>query len=275
MEPAVIAAVVAGVVSLLVTYGKMLWESREKKQERERERRLAAREQLDRYRAPLLAAVDDLGSRINNIRNDRFASYFGVMEREKTARLGTLFRFAQFFGWAEILYGYSDRLRFEKDENTKAAGDLLKSIGKTLADDRFDRLEEDAFETTQLMVWREEQRAVGEMMRVPDGQARCVSFDTFVQDYEKRYAKWFSTFAAQLDPSRTPHSQRLEQLQELLAKLLYELDGDNLLVKVDAKGEILEPRWATANMIHPPKVTKRQQSSGTAPNSERASSAHP
>jgi uncharacterized protein (DUF2062 family) len=45
MEPAVIAAVVAGAVSLLVTYGKMLWESREKKQEREQERRLAAREQ--------------------------------------------------------------------------------------------------------------------------------------------------------------------------------------------------------------------------------------
>ncbi len=42
MSDAVVAAIVAGVVSLLVTFGKVLWEARQKKQER----RLAAREKL-------------------------------------------------------------------------------------------------------------------------------------------------------------------------------------------------------------------------------------
>ncbi len=66
MSEAVVAAIVAGVVSLLVTFGKALWDTRQKKQERQ----LAAREKLDRHREPLLTAADDLGSRINNIRND-------------------------------------------------------------------------------------------------------------------------------------------------------------------------------------------------------------
>jgi hypothetical protein len=52
--------------------------------------------------------------------------------------------------------------------NTEAAAGLLKRIGKTLPDERFDRLDEDSFETTKLMVWWEEQRAIGEMMRVPN-----------------------------------------------------------------------------------------------------------
>ena len=58
MDAAVVAAIVAGVVSLLVTFGKTVWEASQKKQER----RVAAREKLDRYCAPLLASADDLGS---------------------------------------------------------------------------------------------------------------------------------------------------------------------------------------------------------------------
>ncbi len=40
--------------------------------------------------------------------------------RERTALLGTLFRFAQYFGWTEILYRSFDRLRFERDKSTKS-----------------------------------------------------------------------------------------------------------------------------------------------------------
>jgi hypothetical protein len=60
----VVSAVVAGAVSLVVTFGKIAWDDRQKKQERQ----LAAREKLDRYREPLLTAADALGSRVNNIR---------------------------------------------------------------------------------------------------------------------------------------------------------------------------------------------------------------
>ena len=44
MSAAVVAAIVAGVVSLLMTFGKVIWDTDQKKQERW----LAAREKLDR-----------------------------------------------------------------------------------------------------------------------------------------------------------------------------------------------------------------------------------
>ena len=59
MGGAVIAAVVGGAVSLVVTFGKVAWDA----YQASRMQRLAAWERLDRYRAPLLAAVDDLGRR--------------------------------------------------------------------------------------------------------------------------------------------------------------------------------------------------------------------
>jgi len=54
----VVSAVVAGAVSLVVTFGKIAWDGRQKKQDRQ----LAAREKLDRYREPLLTAADGLGA---------------------------------------------------------------------------------------------------------------------------------------------------------------------------------------------------------------------
>jgi len=147
MSDAVVAAIVAGIVSLLVTFGKVVWDATEKKQDR----RLAAREKLDRYREPLLTAADDLGSRINNIRHHGFLFYLGVSGRERTALLGTLFRFAQFLGWVEILYGSFDRLRFETDKDTKTVAHILKTISKTLAVDRLDRTDPSDATTTQLM----------------------------------------------------------------------------------------------------------------------------
>lgn len=245
MSEAVVAAIVAGVVSLLVTFGKVLWDARQKKQER----RLAAREKLDRYREPLLTAVDDLGSRINNIRNDGFLFYLRVRGRERTALLGTLFRFAQFFGWTEILYGSFDRLRFENDKSTKAVADVLRSIGRTLATDRLDRADPSDATTTQLMIWREEQRAIGEVMRAGDDPPRCMSFDSFVSEYDSRFATWFETFASQLDPASTPRRDRLAKLQRLLASLIRELDVDRVLVQADPDGIITEPRWAQPSML--------------------------
>ncbi len=214
MSEAVVAAIVAGVVSLLVTFGKVLWDARQKKQER----RLAAREKLDRYREPLLIAVDDLGSRINNIRNDGFLFYLGVRGRERTALLGTLFR-------------------------------LLRSIGRTLATDRLDRADPSDATTTQLMIWREEQRAIGEVMRAGDDPPRCMSFDSFVSEYDSRFATWFETFASQLDPASTPRRDRLAKLQRLLASLIRKLDVDRVLVQADPDGIITEPRWAQPSML--------------------------
>src|SRR3712207_6071101 len=129
MAAPVVAALITSVVSLILAVGKIVMDWKEKKVEQ----RAAAREKLDKYRAPLLAAVDDLGRRVNNIRNDRFLAYLHSEDRREAALLTTLFRVAQSLGWTEIIYGYSDRLRFETDEATRTVTKVLGDIGWILA----------------------------------------------------------------------------------------------------------------------------------------------
>jgi hypothetical protein len=255
MSNGVIAAVVAGVVSLVVTFGKIAWDTRQAK----REHRLAARERLDRYRAPLLAAVDDLGRRLNNIRNDGFLAYLDMENRRDMAMLSTLFRLALYLGWTEVVYGYSDRLRFESDQATKAVTDTLGDIGWILAADEFDRTDEDDFTTSRLMLWREEQRAIGELMRLPAEEPRCMSFNSFVDEYNGRFSKWFATLAAQLESRSAPTTNRLAELHRVLARLVRQLDVDRVILELDAAGRVTSPIWARpANLAEPTRHTGRR-----------------
>ena len=243
-----IAAVVAGVVSLLVTFGKIAWDARQTK----RAQRLAARERLDKFRAPLLAAVDDLGRRLDNIRTDGFLAYLDVRSRRDMALESTLFRLAQYLGWIEIIYGYSDRLRFESEKATKGVTDTLGDIGWILAADEFDRTDEDDFTTSQLALWREEQRAIGELMRQEGDEPGCMSFNSFVLNYEGCFSRWFATFASQLKPESASQSNRLAELHRVLARLVRQLDVDEVLVRLDERGRITSPLWAQPSQLAKP-----------------------
>ena len=68
------------------------------------DRDLNAEDLLKKYSEPLAAAAFDLQSRCGNIVKNNFFGKFGrEHERFPDAQMTTLFRFAQFFGWAEIL----------------------------------------------------------------------------------------------------------------------------------------------------------------------------
>jgi hypothetical protein len=248
MQAETIVALLTATASLVLTIGKIVWDAREKRTER----RLAAREKLDRYRAPLLDVVDDLGRRIDNIRNDGFFAYLDHSERRETALLSTLFRFAQYLGWTEVVYGYADRLRFETDDATRGIRKTLGDIGWILAADEFDRVEDRDFTSSQLMLWREEQRAIGEAMRQDDDEIRCIGFNTFVEQYDSRFSKWFLNFALQLESPTAPRADRLAELQRAAARLVRELDVDRVLVQLDKHGRITRPRWATPGALPGP-----------------------
>lgn len=98
------------------------------------------------------------------------------------------------------------------------------------------------------MIWRAEQRAIGELMRIYGDPPRCVSFDSFAHQYDERFARWFETFADHLDPASAPQSNRLAELQRLLSTLIRQLDVDRLLVRVGREGVLTEPRWARPSM---------------------------
>jgi hypothetical protein len=248
MDPPVLAALITASLSLVVAVGKIVVDWRDKNLERS----VAAREQLDRYRSPLLAAVDDLGRRINNIRNDGFLTYLHNEDRRDTALLSTLFRFAQYIGWLEIVYGYGGHLRFQSDEATKAVAKTLADFGWILAADEFDRIDEGDFQSSRLMLWREEQRAIGELMRHEGDEPRCIGFNTFAENYDCSFARWFSDFAAQLGAESVPTANRLAELHRVAVRLIKELDVDHVLVHVDGSGRITSPSWAQRSRLPAP-----------------------
>jgi len=240
MDPALLATLVTALVSLVLAAGKIVWDWREKRHER----RLAAREKLDKYRAPLLAAVDELGRRINNLRNDGFLAYLDSDNRRDTALLSTHFRFAQYLGWTEIIYGYSQYLQFDADDVTAKVAVALGEVGRILASDKFDRIDANDFTSTRFLLWREEQRAIGELMREGGDEPRCIGFNTFAMTYENRFSRWFASFESDLKSASAPDSDRLRELQRVVAKLARELDVDGVLVQTDKSGNVVSPGWA-------------------------------
>jgi hypothetical protein len=249
MQPVVLAALITASLSLVLAVGKIFWDWREKRSERQ----LAARERLDKYRAPLLAAVDDLGSCIDYIRSDDFLAYLKT-DRGQTTLMTTLFRFAQYLGWIEIVYGYSDRLRFESDDATEKVNKLIRKISWALAWDGLDRSNEEDRTTTQLMLWRDEQRAIGELMRQDGEEPRCIGFDSFVENFDSQFSKWFEQFSAELLGgssafSQPPGSKRLRELHDLFAQLMKELDIEGAFEQIHSDGQLAGPPWDKKSRI--------------------------
>src|SRR6185312_13759942 len=170
-----------------------------------------------------------------------------IADRRSAALHSTLFRLAQYLGWIEVIYGYADRLRFEGDEATSGVMGMLGDVGWILAADEFDRTDKDDFTTSQLMLWREEQRAIGELMRQDDPDSRCMGYNAFVDSYERVFSRWFVNFASQLEADSAAESSRLAELHRVLAKLICELDTDQQLVEFDENdAKVIKPQWAQA-----------------------------
>jgi hypothetical protein len=235
MNAAVVVALIAALGSLAVTLAKSLMDAHGKKQER----LLVEQAELRRYRTLLWSAADDLGNRINNIRNQNFLVYLNQIDRRNLALNSTLFRFGQYFGWTEI---YRDYLRFNPARDTGTVSTALAKITIAFASDTIGR---EATLDAQLMLWREEQLAIGHLMRQEGEMPTCVGFDTFIDDYEAKYAKWFKKFAEQLAAafSHGKDSARLAEIHHLLAELIVELDDEKVFVRLE-NGKIVTPLWA-------------------------------
>lgn len=185
------------------------------RQVRVEERALTAKAELDRVREPLLLAAVDLAHRIDNIRNNSFLAYLPSSEpsRRDVAVRGTLYRFARYWCVVESLYDRADLGKLLTDTDTQPVAATLRDIGRTFASDRYD--------SAKLMVWREEQRAIAELMRGTDGHAGYIGFATFFDRYEQTFATWFEFISRDLPTAATSERLRLvqRQLGELVAQL--------------------------------------------------------
>jgi hypothetical protein len=122
---AVIALLGAIASSAVVIYGQRHGEQRE------------ADRALRLYKEPLISAAYDLQSRLYEILRKDFLAYVREdrWDRRKIALDTTIFAFAQYFGWREILRRDIELLEFE----AKDVGRQLSAITGTLGDDDFGR----------------------------------------------------------------------------------------------------------------------------------------
>jgi hypothetical protein len=220
---AVIAAVVSGAVALRQAkmserLARVQSDLDTEVHEREAlfDRSLHAADVLATYREPLAAAAFDLQSRIYNIlRMDFFARWGNTDPHSEDAITSTLFRLAQYFGWTEILRRKIQFLSFPEDKDTRKVARLQSDIAHCFLTDAYG---------LALMIWSDEQRAIGEQMIVEEhGDVLCMGYARF----RERCA---DTFVVHLDRLRTEigdpkMTERLRDAQHLLCDLVETLDS--------------------------------------------------
>jgi hypothetical protein len=213
MDAAVVIALIAlagSIFSTLATvFGAPVFQARRE-----------AQAVLSRHREPLLAAAYELQSRLHNILCNRFVENYVLATRagkQDAALESTLYVFAQFFGWREIIRREIQFLRFPEDQETREVSRILRDIGETFLTDRYGR---------QFMIWRVEQRGLGERMIVyTNGTPTCMGYATFV-DERGMMKEWLEPLERDLRDIGQDGSERLKKLQHLLLELVQRLDKD-------------------------------------------------
>jgi len=174
---------------------------------------------LARYREPLAAAAYDLQSRLYNI----LTMDFFVRHGEPTGRMDealrtTLFRLVQYFGWTEILRRDIQFLSFPTDDSTREVAALQLKITRCLLTDDYG---------LAMMIWSDQQRALGEQMIVSDnGKLRCMGYAGFCECSEARFGQWTERLRSELRADEA--QERLRDLQHQLCDLVEALDPKQL-----------------------------------------------
>ncbi|MDQ3677421.1 MAG: hypothetical protein M3401_11565 [Actinomycetota bacterium] len=179
------------------------------------DRELDAETVLTRYREPLAAAAFDLQSRLYNILELDFLAKFGGdhPRAEETLRT-TLFRLAQYFGWTEILRRDIQFLSFPEAEETRRVAHLQSQIAKRFLTHAYG---------PALMIWSDEQRAIGELMIVEEhGKVLCMGYARFRAACDDTFASWCEHLRSGL--AQESAQVRLREVQHLLCELVETLD---------------------------------------------------
>lgn len=213
MDAAIVIALIALAGSLLSTaasvFGAPVFQARRE-----------AKKVLATYREPLLASAYELQARLHNILGNNFVEDYVVGNkagRQDEALTSTLYVFGQFFAWREIIRREVQFLRFGRDEETREVARLLRDISETFLDDDLG---------PAFMIWRVEQRGLGERMITSlNGTPSCIGYAAFV-DQRPEMAAWLDRLEQDVKAARPEDRQRLTRVQHLLVDLVRMLDDD-------------------------------------------------
>jgi hypothetical protein len=187
-----------------------------------------------KFRAPLLNAAFNLETRMYNILELGFFSRFLTPENSDQEReyavCNTLYLFAQYFCWVEILRRDSQFIDLRNDQRNRQYVNVLENVRHTFADSI-------TIHDPTFRIFRGEQRALGEIMLVPvtdppPGVPRwdCLGYAPFVQACEgPAMARWFRSLRNDIDQvarDLAGHDVRLRLLQTDLMELIDAIDPD-------------------------------------------------
>src|SRR5215813_1015021 len=188
-----------------------------------------AKKVLNNYRDPLIAASFDLQARLYNILRLRFIEKYitaGEISKRDSALESTLYVFAQFFGWREVIRREVQYLRFSRNQQTREVGQLLRDIEETFLSDGYG---------PQFMIWRVEQRGIGErMVESMDGKISCLGYASFIE-HRPEMEEWLSPLEHDLEHLQDGGRERLTELQHMLVQLVRELDDKQRRYPFDLK----------------------------------------
>lgn len=177
-----------------------------------------SRKLLDAYREPLLAASYELQARLHNILRLHFIETYVTDEKhgkQDSAIETTLYVFAQFFGWRELIRRDVHYLPFATDKQTREFAQLLRDIGNTFLSDGYG---------PQFMIWRVEQRGLGErMISSTENKLGCLGYASFIE-HRAEMAEWLQPIERDLKNIDDKGRQRLTEIQHLLLDLVRRLD---------------------------------------------------
>jgi len=246
LTTALIVAAISGVIALASAMISAWAQLRVKGLEqaaKEEEIRSQARTVLDRYRAPLVDAAWDLGDRFSAIIDEGFFTTYNGAHRREAAIQSTLFRVAQYLGWAEVIRRDVQILRLDSATSTRQTAYLLDLITRRFATGWYASSEghdvakrwiagyqRGDIPPGHLMLWQEEQRGIGERMIIGDGPTRCMGYAAFLDRYDKGFQRVLAEFSVGLTIAGVAKSLRLVELRDALAKLVEQLDDEGLYV---------------------------------------------
>lgn len=178
-----------------------------------------AQKVVETFRRPLLAAAVEFKRRLGNILHGAFFAYLGAdSRRSRMALLSTAYRMAAYLGWRELLSRRLTYLHYEDSERTKTVISLLEDVSTQLARDDW----------VDLMVWKDEQRAIGGLMLNEDGTG-VIGFEAFYADFDSKFAPWLEPFIEDLQrPETDGPGGRLAAVATSLDSLISDLDSDGI-----------------------------------------------
>ena len=247
MSPEIVISVISAVVALASVW-LAAWAAQRTARlthELDLEKSRATKEQqveelMSRYREPLLRAAFDLQSRIYNIMRQRFLLRYGGRgdDHERAyARDNTLFLFAEYLSWVEILRRDVQFLDLGDVVQNRLLVQHLEKIHHTFADDR-------QIKDRMFRIFRGQQRALGELMIAGPGDGtsprQCLGYAQFRERLraDEAFAEWFQPLVGDisaLESEDAPTSERLTELQHALIDLIAFLDDPPVRFPADRR----------------------------------------